>query len=387
LDPNKPYDVWRDLDGDHLPHFVELLEGFNPDVADNDIFSNNRILVVQAINELYGTFATQDRIDVLLKMLNNNRITPVNVYQFLLYGEYFSRMGFIGRVYQAVLLRSPDLDGARYYHHQLGRGVIRGGLSKRDMINQFVQSKEFDAFYGDLPDADFIHLVHQNVLGRTANKNEFDGYQQQLKEVGADRAQVMLALIDSKDYIKAFDVQNRVAVLSLLMTGALPDEIQTKRYLQWLENDDVYGLLRDLMTSDAFRQTRMPGISNAMDDTDNDGRPDGAEFVEGFDVDVKDNDVIGNDILFVRQVLRDIRPGVYSEKQVEEQVKLLRRAKGRAAWVKQLFEQHKLSVESWAKVLLKRDASKTELSSWQGADSDSVIEKILNSPQYQARFY
>ncbi|NQZ10259.1 MAG: DUF4214 domain-containing protein, partial [Algicola sp.] len=128
MDPDKRYDVWRDLDRDHLPLIVELQEGLDTTVADNDVFNNKRLLIIGAVADIQSRFASKAQIKRLLKA----DFTPVELYQVLLDSHFLARMGFIGRVYQGLLLRKPDLDGARYYHHQLGNG-----MSKKAMIGQF----------------------------------------------------------------------------------------------------------------------------------------------------------------------------------------------------------------------------------------------------------
>jgi predicted RNA-binding protein YlxR (DUF448 family) len=178
--------------------------------------------------------------------------------------------------------------------------------------------------------------------------------------------------------------------LSLLLSGQLPTLQQNTLYQGWLKSEGhAKSILNDLLSGDAYRHSRMTDISSAMDDTDEDGRPDGAEFASGTAVNVKDNDVLGSDWQFVSQMLLDIVATKQSNQQIDTQLVAMKQAKSRAAWVSQLLEQQgQLTAEQLFNKLYRRNASEQELEQlMQHHDLTRVIDGMINSSEYQGRFY
>jgi hypothetical protein len=383
LNPDRRYDVWRDLDRDHLPLIVELQEGLDTTVADNDVFNNKRLLIIQAVADMQSRFASKAQIKRLLKA----NITPVELYQTLLDGHVLARMSFIGRVYQGLLLRKPDLDGARYYHHQLS-----SGMSQETMIGQFVHSDEFAGLYGELSNRDFVDQIYLNLYECSPPSQESALIAQRLNENSLTRTKVMSTLLmDGTMFAELNLYANFVDVLTLLLTDQLPTADEQHGYLQSMKvlslqkQNITRGVLTPLLMSDEFRQSRMADISAAKADTDGDGLTDGEEFVYGFDVNVKDNDVLGNDRLFVRQMLLDIGAEKATIEALNAGLVAMKQAGGRVDWVKLLLAKNPEATAKLFNALYKRKASKAELA--QQGDIGQLVEKVLESSEYQQRFY
>lgn len=98
------------------------------------------------------------------------------------------------RLYVAFFLRFPDGDGWGYWS-----GVRRGGASLEAIANEFVGSTEFVTTYGSLPDEQFVDLVYQNVLGRSADSGGRSYWVGQLGS-GVSRAQMMVAFSESPEF-------------------------------------------------------------------------------------------------------------------------------------------------------------------------------------------
>ena len=409
LNPDRRYDVWRDLDHDHLPLIVELQEGLDTTVGDNDVFNNKRLLIIGAIADIQSRFASKNQIQYLLKA----DFTPVELYQDLLDNHYLARMGFIGRVYQGLLLRKPDLDGARYYHHQLGNG-----MSKEAMIGQFVHSNEFEGLYGELSNRDFVDHMYLNIYDRSAPNELSEVWIQNLDNNVLTRARAVQSILRySVRLIEQNQYANWLDVLALLITNRLPSDEVQQAYRQFIQarsikvqavkaqsNDNILeqllqqvhadriqgrnntvGVLTALLMSDEFRQSRMANISAATADTDNDGLFDGEEFVYGFDVNVKDNDVLGNDRLFVRQMLLDINGKFVSNETLTAGLMAMKQAGSRVDWIKLLLAKNSDPAAKLFNALYKRKGSKAELGHSQ--DIGKLIDKVLSSSEYQSRFY
>lgn len=376
LDPNKPYDVWRDNDEDHLPNIQEYILGLDANSKDNDIYTNQRLLVMSAVVDIQSKIASNKQVEALLKA----DMKPAQLYQHLLDEPYFANMGFIGRVYQAILYRQADLDGARYYHH-----MLLNGMSKLQMVQQFLGSKEFQSTYGELSNEQFIDLAHLNIVGQSPLSEDADFFSDLMNNQGLSRAQLLLVFIDSSDYIKALDVQKRLEMLGLLLTGEVPDEQNSRLYRQWLiEENAMHSILRAMLSTDGYRQKRM-GRSGALD-SDGDGKTDAMEFVDGSDITGKDNDVLGNDLAFVRQVLWDIKGKPSSQKEVTFQLTQLNKYKHRSKWLLSLIGQYELgnSAELVAKLLPQGGFTAIDEST---VDALEVLNQVIDSEAFGQRFY
>lgn len=67
----------------------------------------------------------------------------------------------IARIYKAVLGRTPEIDGLRYWDQQADAGA-----SESQMANHFASSPEFNSRFPGASDVDFVAMVYQNTLGR-----------------------------------------------------------------------------------------------------------------------------------------------------------------------------------------------------------------------------
>ncbi len=306
-DINDPLDVWVDDDGDRLPTIIELIEATNPNEKDNDVFSNNRLVVHQAYIDVLQQFVSKSDMDFWVTRLANKSSSPVDVYSSLLDVPYLGNMGFVGRAYLATFGRPADAAGARFHLQRL-----QDGVSRQTVLADFMASPEFQDQYGHLNNWAFIQLVYRNVLGREGDQTGVTYWLGQMQNYGLSHVDFFYSFVESTEYIAQQDQAQQINVLSLFVTGALPDEHANKLY-QSLLREEVYtvsSVLRALLASDDYRRGLMETISNANADTDSDGIVDGIEFVDGTDSNIRDNDIDNVDHLFVKQVLRDML-GIY----------------------------------------------------------------------------
>lgn len=100
--------------------------------------------------------------------------------------------GPVARLYRAYFLRSGETDGLRYW--------IGSGLSYEAISDAFAESGEFGSRYGSVGDADFVELVYQNVLGRSADAAGRAYWREQLGR-GVGRGSVMLGFSESPEFV------------------------------------------------------------------------------------------------------------------------------------------------------------------------------------------
>lgn len=387
FDPLKPYDVWRDLDQDHLPKIFEAMAHKDPQAKDNDVFNQLKLLGISAIADLHSRLPSDEELEQALVYSP----TPVDLYYNLLDADKLTNMAFIGQAYQTILGRDPDRDGARYYYHQLN-----GKMTKAQVIGQMLGSKEYDKYHQSLNDDEFINWLLQDlpVYKTTQAKNQ---YQQALANNILTREQLILTHVQSqakaapeKAYV--FNAATAVKVLSLLITDALPDQKHFEYFISAIEHQDIELVLQQLLLSDQFREHRLAGALPSEGDIDGDGRPNGVEFILGFDPHKKDNLVLDNDEAFIRQIFLDGFNQVLSKEQLKGQLAQLQKSGDKAIWLTELVKSHVSPSEQsqWLNktLLAYKGAYQGKMPSLNDkGQMTSTIEGILQSNQYQARFY
>ena len=396
LNINDANDVWQDDDGDRLPLLLELQENRNQSEKDNDVFSMPRLFVHQAAVDITNQFASEQDITDSLASLNESSTTPADIYSSLLDETYFSYMGFVGRVYQAVLGREPDLAGARSHYKQLIKTQ-----NKQAMVNAFVNSAEFQTTYGQLSNSQFVDLVYINVLGRAADPGGHVNWLSLLDTGTMMRAQMMLGFIDSAEYIANQDISSRIALLHLFLTGSNASIDMLSGYKKLIVTDDNNmsngsSIVRAILASDGYYNSLMqtPRVANA--DTDQDGIPDGIEFTDGTLIEVKDNDVHNNDRLFVIQMLRDLLGEEWSYQIIKTQLTSLASMDTRADWLKTVLDDPRIKDKRQAISRLYysaflRQADHTGLMNWirnleKGSSLSSIATAFTGSGEFNARY-
>ncbi|UWR22119.1 DUF4214 domain-containing protein [Sulfitobacter sp. S190] len=99
------------------------------------------------------------------------------------------------RLYQATLDRAPDVDGMFNWSERLGSGT-----EYLDAVNGFVDSREFKNRFGDeLDNTDFVKLMYQNVLKRSADEPGLAGWVGDLED-GAPRTAVVRGFAQSNEF-------------------------------------------------------------------------------------------------------------------------------------------------------------------------------------------
>lgn len=124
----------------------------------------------------------------------------------------------IARFYNALFERDPDEDGLAYWVNNLTDPAIGGGGSNIQSIAQaFTQSTEFQALYGaDVSNSDFVNLLYQNILHRTADQSGYDYWLNEINETG-DRGSMIVGFSNSVEYATetASTIDNFLATVTL----------------------------------------------------------------------------------------------------------------------------------------------------------------------------
>ncbi len=100
------------------------------------------------------------------------------------------------RLYWAVLARTPDVGGARFWIESYDSGE----WPARRIAGFFQVSDEFVETYGSLNSADFTTLIYTNVLGRAPDQGGFDYWKGQLDD-GMERSEMILLISNAPEFI------------------------------------------------------------------------------------------------------------------------------------------------------------------------------------------
>lgn len=103
--------------------------------------------------------------------------------------------GTIYRMYVATLDRTPDAAGMVAWTDALSSGMS----DYSSLPNGFIAGREFQKTYGDLDDSEFVELLYQNVLGRSADAAGLTGWLDAMNN-GLDRSAVVLGFSESGEF-------------------------------------------------------------------------------------------------------------------------------------------------------------------------------------------
>jgi hypothetical protein len=191
-DVNQP----GDCDGDGIPNAVELLQGTNPLVKDNDVFGNARLFAMQQYRDFLSREGDPAGITGWTNLITGGTYSRLQVIDAFLSSTEFS--GFVApvvRLYFATFLRVPDYDGLTF-----NAGLVRNGtVTLTQLADFFTASPEFAATYGSLNNTQFVTLLYNNVLGRAPDPAGLSGWVGLLNS-GYTRGQVLLGFSDSVEY-------------------------------------------------------------------------------------------------------------------------------------------------------------------------------------------
>ena len=103
------------------------------------------------------------------------------------------------RLYQAAFARTPDMPGVAYHMNDMESN----GLVLWNIANNFLASPEFKSKYGENPtDEEYVNLLYQNVLGRSADPvDEVGWYKEQFDTGAMDWAAALIGFAESPENV------------------------------------------------------------------------------------------------------------------------------------------------------------------------------------------
>jgi Domain of unknown function (DUF4214) len=221
-----------DDDNDGVPNGVEIIEGLNPFVKDNDVFGNARLFTMQQYRDFLGREGDAAGIQGWVDYLNAGTYNRLQVIDaFLSSSEFAGVVAPVVRLYFATFMRVPDYAGLVF-----NAGLVRNGtVTLAQLADFFTQSPEFMATYGSLTDSQFVTLLYSNVLGRAPDQAGLDGWISLLQS-GYTRGQVLLGFSDSTEYQAAIANEVFVTMMYAGMLHRTPESMGFNGWLGFLDN-------------------------------------------------------------------------------------------------------------------------------------------------------
>jgi alpha-tubulin suppressor-like RCC1 family protein len=220
-----------DADNDGIPNAVEAVEGRNPLVKDNDVFSPGaaaaRLFVMQQYRDFLSREGDAAGINGWVSLITAGTYSRLDVINAFFNSAEFN--GFVApvvRLYYATFLRVPDYAGLTF-----NAGLVRQGtITLPQLADFFTASPEFAATYGALDNTQFVTLLYNNVLGRAPDAAGLAGWVSLLGS-GYTRGQVLLGFSESTEYQAA--KFNEVYV-TMMYVGMLRRSPEPGGYNGWL---------------------------------------------------------------------------------------------------------------------------------------------------------
>jgi hypothetical protein len=208
-----------DTDGDGMTDCVDLTEGGNPAVKDNDVFASARLFAMQQYRDFLGREGEGAGVKAWTAAVASGAWTRAQAVDAFLQSPEFA--GFVApvvRLYFATFLRVPDYAGLSF-----NAGLVRSGaVTVAQLADFFTASPEFAATYGSLDDTQFVTLLYNNVLGRAPDGAGLAGWVSLLGS-GYTRGQVLLGFSDSAEYQAAMAHEVFVTMMYAGMLRRTPE--------------------------------------------------------------------------------------------------------------------------------------------------------------------
>ena len=223
-----------DTDGDGIPDVVEITEGTNPLVKDNDIYANTpkgrRLFVMQQYRDFLGREGDAAGIQNWVNALTASSRTRAQVIESFFNSQEFSiTVAPVVRLYFAAFLRIPDYAGLTNWVN-----AYRAGMPLAAIAQAFATSAEFLLTYGNLNNTQYVTLLYNNVLGRAPDAAGLANWVNALNNGTLTRGQVLLGFSESAEYIQTSGNKVFVVMMYVGMLRRAPEQAGFDNWVAFL---------------------------------------------------------------------------------------------------------------------------------------------------------
>ena len=242
-----------DTDGDGVPDCVDITEGLNPAVKDNDVFGNSRLFAMQQYRDFLSREGDAAGVHGWTDAIQTGTARAAVTESFFNSAEFQGVIAPVARLYFAYFLRIPDYGGLTFWI-----GYFRAGNALSAVSQAFATSPEFTNRYGALNNTQFVTLVYQNVLARAPDTAGLNFWVGQLT-TGSTRGQVMLGFSESPEY-KASSANS--VYVTMMYTGMLkraPDQAGFDYWVSYIGGGNSgQALINGFLAAPEYRNRFLP---------------------------------------------------------------------------------------------------------------------------------
>ncbi len=166
------------------------------------------------------------------------------------------RAAQVSRIYLGLFGRGPSASDLEYWV-----GEMEDGRSINSVAAFFARSSEFVALYGDTTDQEFVELVYENVLGRSASAADLEYWLGELDR-GVVRHRMFLLFSESPEYRNATASTLKAIDLFLSMLGQTPPKAVLTEITNGLTTGELTltDLIDQILNSDEYAQRVNPPV-------------------------------------------------------------------------------------------------------------------------------
>ena len=196
-----------------------------------DVLGSHRTFVEQQFRDFLGRPGDAAGIDYLTSRLASGGMSRAElVRQFLESPEFQANVAPVVRLYLAYFLRFPDYVGLLYWSDQVRQGSL-GAVSAA-----FANSPEFQQRYGNLDNTQFVNLVYNNVLGRQPDAAGLAHWRGELDSGRMSRGNLMTAFSESAEY---FGVSYNEVLVAMTYAGLFRRAADAEGFAHWVNQLDA----------------------------------------------------------------------------------------------------------------------------------------------------
>ena len=194
------------------------------------LFSDNRLFVSQQYSDFLDRAPDSVGLTAWVNALNSGLPKAGLIESFMDSGESRIKGRFIAQTYLGILGRDAGHNEFRGW-----LGALLQGMSREQIVQFFLNSDEFKSRFGSkLTNWEFVKRMYNNILLRSPDSAGLNGWAQALKDGQVTKAQVALSLLDSDEFQNLGGSQNRVDI-SLLYFDMLRRDPDAGGFSGWVE--------------------------------------------------------------------------------------------------------------------------------------------------------
>ncbi len=204
---------------------------FNTSSGGGGTLTDPTLFVAQQYRDLFNRSPDAASLNYWAGQLKTGVISQAQLIEsFMAQADFKDRYGPLVRLYTAYFRRIPDYGGLMYWYGELYPANGGNGRLFNHVSDSFAQSAEFVGTYGNLNNLQFVELVYQNVLGRTAEPAGRDYWVGRLN-AGLIRGEMMIGFSESAENVS---INRHANSITMAYAGMLRRAPTTAEHAQWL---------------------------------------------------------------------------------------------------------------------------------------------------------